>query len=226
MPEMDGFELARAVRKEEQQRGMVRTPIVALTADVLPKTEADCMAAGMDAYLRKPFEMPKLIEALEIWNPKAQHLRRPPASKPRLSQPVSERDGDLALRKNAAPEPVVDRSVLAGLLASDAGADHVDALLRFWDACGNGPEELREALATGVSKSVREAAHALKGAAATIGARSLAAALSKLETAARTGDLSGAAHCLAEVRVDFARVCVHIDAMRVAESPSSAALKV
>ncbi len=60
MPEMDGLEATRTIRREELRRE-VRVPIVALTAHALSSDQDRCRDAGMDAYLTKPVQ----IEALE-----------------------------------------------------------------------------------------------------------------------------------------------------------------
>jgi CheY-like chemotaxis protein len=57
MPEMDGFETARQIRKTEQAHP---TPIIATTANVTPGIVKECLEAGMDAYLAKPFRLEDL----------------------------------------------------------------------------------------------------------------------------------------------------------------------
>jgi PAS domain S-box-containing protein len=66
MPEMDGFEATRQIRKLEVRQRR-RTPIVALTANAMKEDEEKCLAAGMDAYLSKPIKKEKLGETLEEW---------------------------------------------------------------------------------------------------------------------------------------------------------------
>ncbi|HEX7441362.1 MAG TPA: PAS domain-containing protein, partial [Caldimonas sp.] len=65
MPEMDGYELAAAIRAEEREGH--RTPIIAVTANALRDEELRCRAAGMDAYLTKPVRLPQLQAAVEAW---------------------------------------------------------------------------------------------------------------------------------------------------------------
>ncbi len=62
MPVMDGFEATKAIRNS----GAVNAglPIIALTADVRPGIEEKIVAAGMDAYLPKPFEVPVLAATI------------------------------------------------------------------------------------------------------------------------------------------------------------------
>jgi CheY-like chemotaxis protein len=65
MPEMDGPTATRLIREQERQTGRARTPIVALTANVMTHQIADYMAAGMDDHVAKPIEASHLIGALE-----------------------------------------------------------------------------------------------------------------------------------------------------------------
>ncbi len=61
MPELDGFAATAAWRQEEARRLLPRTPVVALTASAVDDDRARCLAAGMDDYLVKPFEMDELL---------------------------------------------------------------------------------------------------------------------------------------------------------------------
>ena len=63
MPEMDGFEALAAIRAFEEGTGR-RTPVVALTAHALKEDRERCRAAGMDDYLSKPIEAPRLYEII------------------------------------------------------------------------------------------------------------------------------------------------------------------
>ncbi len=73
MPEMDGFDATAALRKRERARGKQgrRTPIVALTANAMSGDRELCLAAGMDAYLGKPFHRHELSTLLDRWSPRA-----------------------------------------------------------------------------------------------------------------------------------------------------------
>jgi signal transduction histidine kinase/CheY-like chemotaxis protein len=64
MPEMDGFEAARRIRAYEVLHGLPRIPLVALTANVFPQDRKQCMDAGMDDFLAKPFSDDQLRAAI------------------------------------------------------------------------------------------------------------------------------------------------------------------
>jgi CheY-like chemotaxis protein len=65
MPVMDGFEATRNIRSLMGQAS--RTPIVALTANAMDGAAAECLRAGMDAYLTKPLRPAELIAAIDAW---------------------------------------------------------------------------------------------------------------------------------------------------------------
>lgn len=67
MPEMDGFEAAQQIKQLQQQSGLPKTPIVALTADAMAGDRERCLAAGMDDYLSKPLRQKDLIAFLQKW---------------------------------------------------------------------------------------------------------------------------------------------------------------
>jgi signal transduction histidine kinase/CheY-like chemotaxis protein len=65
MPVMDGVTAARTIRSDEALAGRTRTPIVALTANVMTTQIEEYRQAGMDAVAAKPIELAKLLEAME-----------------------------------------------------------------------------------------------------------------------------------------------------------------
>jgi CheY-like chemotaxis protein len=65
MPIMDGLTATREIRQWEKEQGKESTPIIALTASVLPEEIQSCFDVGMDAYLPKPYKSQQLFETLE-----------------------------------------------------------------------------------------------------------------------------------------------------------------
>jgi two-component system sensor histidine kinase/response regulator len=64
MPEMDGFEATRVIRSRERSSG-AHLPIIAMTALAMKGDEARCLAAGMDAYVSKPFQADEVLATIE-----------------------------------------------------------------------------------------------------------------------------------------------------------------
>jgi CheY-like chemotaxis protein len=62
MPEMDGFEASRQIRKYLPPE--LQPKIIALTANAMSGDRELCLAAGMDDYISKPVKMPDLIDAI------------------------------------------------------------------------------------------------------------------------------------------------------------------
>lgn len=67
MPEMDGFEACREIRKRES--GAAHIPIVAITANAMKGDRERCLDAGMDDYVSKPFKQDDLKSVIRKWIP-------------------------------------------------------------------------------------------------------------------------------------------------------------
>jgi signal transduction histidine kinase len=65
MPEMNGVEATLAIRRVESVRGLTRTPILAVTANVMSHQVAEYTAAGMDDVIAKPIEILALLNAID-----------------------------------------------------------------------------------------------------------------------------------------------------------------
>jgi CheY-like chemotaxis protein len=65
MPVMNGIDATRAIRAWEAERGRARTPILALTANVMRHQMDEYLDAGMDGVVAKPVEAMALFAALE-----------------------------------------------------------------------------------------------------------------------------------------------------------------
>ncbi len=193
MPEMDGLELAAAIRAGERDKGAPRLPIVVLTADALPETGKLVSAAGADGYLTKPMRYELVKAELERWLPQGVRLRRP------VGAPALADD-----------RPPVDRAVLAGQIGTDADEDIRAALRFFWETSANGPDDFDRAVAAGDAKAVREAAHAMKGTTASVGAGWLADICKEAEDAAKAGDIARAGELGLRLRAGFERLGSYI----------------
>jgi two-component system sensor histidine kinase/response regulator len=85
MPEMDGFEATREIRGRERSSTRKRVPIVALTANAMAQDREECLNAGMDDHLSKPFTMLTLQAMLDRWMPRGASASAEAATAPRSS---------------------------------------------------------------------------------------------------------------------------------------------
>ncbi len=180
MPEMDGFELTHAIRGAESNGA--RLPIVALTADALAGTEQECLDAGMDGYLTKPIDSKALAETLARLLPVAETLRHAAEPPPKtVSDTIS-----------PSPATAIDPAVFdSGRLIESFGDLGPGALRFLGEFIAEVPTLLGAidaALSAADKAPARDAAHALKGAAASIGATRLAQLAADVQDCLDAGD--------------------------------------
>ena len=174
MPEMDGLEAARIIRR--QALNQHRVPIVALTANTDVQTRDACKEAGMDDVLTKPIRREALLSAVQ--NHLANHGQPPVASATQIDPPASEtavRPLDLATAVYEFGDREMVRQVVEQLIHNGIGQIR----------------DLRQAAERQDVNLIGRYAHALKGGAATAEAGPLAAAAAELEEKCRTNDLEG-----------------------------------
>jgi CheY-like chemotaxis protein len=63
MPEMNGIEATRAIRKLDDPWA-AGIPIIAMTADAFSENVAECLAAGMNGHIAKPIDMKLVLRAI------------------------------------------------------------------------------------------------------------------------------------------------------------------
>jgi two-component system, NarL family, sensor histidine kinase EvgS len=170
MPVVDGYALARDIRRLELERGTPRMPIIAWTANVLPGAAALCRAAGMDDILTKPAELSTLRKMLARWLPLA------PGAEPNLDTRATT-DASAGARAS---------SILAGLATIGATfSERSEILLDF--AAHNRVDfsGLHAAQAAMDYPACVRIAHRMVGSCRMVGAQELAVACHSMERAAR-----------------------------------------
>ncbi|MEI6987645.1 MAG: response regulator, partial [Rhodospirillaceae bacterium] len=168
MPGMDGYELARTIRREEAKDGRY-IPIIAFTASVMAEETKHCLKAGMDICLAKPVELAALKQAIE--------RLLPPSQKPQSEAPA--KTAPAKTKEDGTP---LDIQGLANMFGENKSV--INRLLAEFRVCN---ERICDDLITGINRQnwdeVRHAAHSMAGASRTVGAKRLAELSSEIERA-------------------------------------------
>jgi CheY-like chemotaxis protein len=64
MPEMDGYDTIRAIRRNAKFRSL---PIIALTAKAMKGDREKCLEAGASDYISKPVNVEQLLSLMRVW---------------------------------------------------------------------------------------------------------------------------------------------------------------
>ncbi|OGL61400.1 MAG: hypothetical protein A3I72_01825 [Candidatus Tectomicrobia bacterium RIFCSPLOWO2_02_FULL_70_19] len=196
MPNLDGLDLARAVRKEEAPGA--RIPIVALTANALEGEAMRCFEAGMDDFMVKPVEMKAILEKLGRWIPPGR---------------AAGSGAGGAAAAGAGGGPPVDPAVIRELFGDDQALIR-STLVEFLEATAADAKALERALQSRSAEMTGEVAHRIKGAARTIGAKSLTGIAQALEEAGRDGDWSAAGRQLGLLSAEMERLAGFVEGLK------------
>lgn len=196
MPEMDGIEAAREIRRVEAEGGTRRVPIVALTAHALKEDRDQCLKAGMDDYISKPISVSVLQQTLLKFIHRAEARKGTNVPESMSSE----------IHDEANPErDIVDTTELLESLEGDEQAlnDMVGVFLQHAPAQ---IESLRSAIEKGDEEEIVRMSHSLKGACAAIGAWRLQDLAYEIEKDVKAGNVPSTADLPAKIKYEFDRV--------------------
>ncbi len=204
MPEMDGFDATREIRRLESATGDDhRIPIVALTANAMRGDREECLAAGMDDYLSKPFSRKLLISLLGNWLNTSNYLDEQLAAGGGTSGSASEIELDAAL----------DKTAIDNIRMVDD--DTNELLLRCIQAFKENAPVLVSEICSGVENNtadqVMRAAHTLKSNSGSLGVMRLMDSCRRMEEMARRGDLGDAEALIAAIQQQLNRAIELLD---------------
>ncbi len=171
MPQMDGYETTRRIRKGEAGERASSLPVVAMTAHALPREREKCLEAGMNDFLSKPIVLDALSERLDRFLSAQREASSPAQISP------------------SAPEPaILDASSLLTNLGNNRGV-FLMVLGEFENGVPGIFGNLVRFLGSGDLESIKTEAHKLKGTAANFRAVRLGDIAAKIEVEARGGNL-------------------------------------
>ena len=200
MPEMDGYQATREIRRREPPG--THATIIAMTAGAMAGDRRRCLDAGMDDYLVKPVDREQLRGALQ---------RRG------LSEDQDPQNRPEEKTTSRPDEPPIDLAVIEGELDMST-PDDVDLFLEMVDLfLEHGPvrlKRLERALEAGDSEGVARTVHALKGSSRTLGAIPLARQCQRAEEEANRGRLDRFGPLLGAIGREFARARDELQRLR------------
>ncbi len=172
MPILDGYEATRQVRRRKDEKAQV--PIVAVTAHAVQGEREKALAAGMTDYITKPVTITRLVRMMAKYletRTIAPEKNGAPDSLPADSQPK------VALRGSRDSIPDAERSD-----PLDPGVRRSPAVVKLFRKMV--PDQLaglKEAIDSGDTTEVKQAAHKLKGGCLALGAKKMGAICASLE---------------------------------------------
>lgn len=200
MPCMDGFEATQRIRQLESSGQLTgHLPIIALTANAIKGDREQCLAAGMDGYLSKPFGPATLLDTvsrfLDIAASIPVEAEATPSDETTASSAPIDRDGLVAR--------CMGKLSLAQALLSDFEHDLVDSV-----------DAIKQAIQRGEAAAAAEAAHALKGAAGAVTAEPLRAMAYNVELQGKAGHLDEVAELAEQLCAEAERCLQFIPEVR------------
>jgi signal transduction histidine kinase/HPt (histidine-containing phosphotransfer) domain-containing protein/FixJ family two-component response regulator len=178
MPGMDGLEASRIIRSVDSTYAK-KIPIIALTANVMSGTMHTLLDNGVDDFLSKPIEIPKLNAVLEKWVPREKQAKRPRSPK---NRPEGSSARFLSI-------PGVDTKK-GQYNTGGTIKGYREILSIFCAEMKDNIPRIQEALETRDYQLYTTMVHGLKGAARSIGAMGMGDAAAELEDAGRKHNLS------------------------------------
>ncbi|MFM9941158.1 MAG: response regulator [Hyphomicrobiaceae bacterium] len=187
MPEMDGLTAARSIRERQLEQGVPRTPMIAVTANAFEGDRQECLAAGMDGYLSKPFSDEQLADAIARWAPaQSRATTAAPVSRPAVVPTMAPVPvvGDAATSSKPVPAGGPGLSPVVASLAVTRPGLHRKLVASYLVYAPGAVATLVGGLRRGDSVALKLTAHSLKSSSANVGEDAIAALCANLEIVA------------------------------------------
>ncbi len=206
MPNMDGFELTKAIRESELSGAHL--PIIAITANAMQGEAQRCRERGMDDYLSKPLRLNELGPMLHKWMPES--VANLSADTPCMVD-ISSKDEIKAVKeRNPEIHPFADFPIwnpdILSELVGDNPALHKRLLEKFLINADIQVAAIVAAAGAADAATAGGEAHTLKSAARSVGALALGELCQSLENAGHAGDAPACLHQAASLPIALAQV--------------------
>ncbi len=217
MPRMDGYETTEAIREREVKQGLMRMPVIAMTANAMSGDRERCIAVGMDDYLSKPVKPGQLENMLRQWLPMedvlveqyneqtvlagagagTEHIVL--SSEPDLTTQSTSQVKHRTMQKketlaSMSKQGVIDRAVLQELYEI-MEEDFVSVIQSYLKSAPNLMHGVREAVQNRDMDALVKSAHPLKSSSANVGAMELSVLARELEFKGRENDQADLVGC-------------------------------
>ena len=218
MPELDGYEATRIIRKGGGR--FKSTPIIAVTANAMIGDREKCLASGMSDYMSKPVLARALAATLEKWilpdEEAGVAVVAPGPPREAAAEPARAQNADRGTSGNPPSTLGAPIDPKAIEMLRSLGAEEEDFIAKiialFLDDLTERLEGLKLAATTRDGETIKRLAHALKGSCGHFGASHLAALCRKLEQIAATQPIGDPVQALGELITEADRVRVALEA--------------
>jgi len=187
MPKMDGFETTKKLRQQEK---FYHLPIIALTANVSESDRQDCLNAGMDDFLGKPFKLNDIAKMLS-------HFLQHKQSDSNLPEDTQD--------NTTQHLPAIDPQRLE-LLKQTMGDFFKELAPGYTRDMKNKFEKIDQFLKANNSKELHILAHSIKGSSSNIGAMPLSNIAKKMEMQAKNKQIQALAVTIQQLKSEYSRV--------------------
>jgi|GEM_PF-6662406 len=169
MPEMDGYETVRAIRKMDPARFNPAIPVIAMTAYAMKGDKEKCLDAGMNSYIVKPIDIDEVKRILSLYSGKQSE--------------------EIVLAKDDEEDALLDSARLSQIYGDD-DKEIENVLKLFVTMTYQLLDTIMQSIFTRDKESLLEATHKLKGTSANIGAKQIAGLALKIEEMIRDNGLN------------------------------------
>ncbi|MBU3914262.1 response regulator [bacterium] len=203
MPEMDGHEATRRIRKNPKKSDL---PIIAMTAHALPEEEEKCLALGMNGHVAKPIDQNLLFSYLIKWIKPGE----------RVAFSYRKKTGENLMRNLPKNLPGIDISLAMSHMGNNQ-AFFVKFIFNFHDKYKNVTHLLKDAFDKRNIEFILGTTHTLKSVTGNMGAEQLSLIAGKLETLVNDGNIDELGEYLIDFEKSFEKVLRSIEDIRKLE---------